>query len=73
MNANVRSARARFQRAVEAVQVIKDDDSWEVFRLGEPSRKFLQREEALDAARKSAALHKVGILVHESGHVAQVE
>ena len=73
MNANVTPARARFRRAVKAVQVIKDDDGWEVFRLGEPSRKFLHREEALDAARKSATLHKVGILVHESGHATQVE
>lgn len=73
MNSNFPSPRTRFRRAVQAVQVIKDDNSWEVFRLGEPSRKFRHREEALDAARKSAALQKVGILVHESGHVAQVE
>jgi hypothetical protein len=68
MSGNVTPARARFHQASRVVQVIQDENGWEVSGLGEPSHKFLHRDEAFVAARQRAALHKAEVLVHESGY-----
>jgi len=67
------SARARFREALKAVHVVKGENGWEVLRAGHRPVKFSDRQKALKAARKFAALQKVGVLVHESGRVIEAE
>src|SRR5271166_517936 len=63
----------RFREALKAVHVVKGDNGWEVLRAGHRPVKFSDRQKALKAARKFAALQKVGVLVHESGRVIEAE
>ena len=68
MSGTVTATHARLRQASKVVQVIQDENGWEVSGLDESSHKFQHREQALGAARQKAALHKAGILVHESGY-----
>jgi hypothetical protein len=48
------------------------DDQWLVKKLGGKSRTFSDKDEAIEAAKKKAALERVGVLVFEGGHVSEV-
>jgi hypothetical protein len=77
MTAKVPLTPARLRKAVRAVHVLPSGaggaGGWDMLRVGHRPERFTSRDEALAAAKKSAALQKVGVLVHESGRVIQAK
>jgi hypothetical protein len=61
-----------FRRLLKAYRVRPQDGQWIVKKLGDKSRTFSDKEQAIEAAKKKAALEHVGVLVFEGGHVAEV-
>jgi hypothetical protein len=73
MSNPVSTARARFQEALQAVHVLPEGNGWTVMQAGHEPETFSDRETALQAAKRAAALHHVNVLVHESGRATRTE
>ena len=67
------TTRARFQEALEAVHVLPEGNGWTVMQAGHDPQTFADRETALQAAQRSAALRRVSVLVHESERATRTE
>jgi hypothetical protein len=61
-----------FRRLLKAYRVRPQDGQWIVKELGGKSRIFGDKDEAIEVAKKKAALERVGVLVFEGGHVSEV-
>jgi hypothetical protein len=61
-----------FKRLLKAYRVRAQSGRRIVKRLGGKSRSLNDKDEAIEAAKKKAALKRVGVLVFESGHVSEV-
>jgi len=62
----------RFERLVRAYRVRPENGQWIVKKLGGKSRIFSGKDEAIEVAKRKAALEHVGVLVFEGGHVSEV-
>jgi len=49
-----------------------ENGQWIVKKLGGKSRIFSGKDEAIEVAKRKAALEHVGVLVFEGGHVSEV-
>jgi hypothetical protein len=61
-----------FRRLLKAYRVRPQGDQWIVKKLGGKSRTCSDKDQAIEAAKKKAALERVGVLVFEGGHVSEV-
>jgi hypothetical protein len=61
-----------FKRLVQAYRVRPENGGWIVKKLGGKSRTFSDKAQAIAAAKKRAALERVGVLVFEGGHVSEI-
>ena len=61
-----------FRRLLKAYRVRPRDGQWIVKKLGGKSRTFSDKDQAIEAAKKKAALDRVGVLVFEGGQVSEV-
>jgi phytoene/squalene synthetase len=73
MSDQVSTTRARFREALQAVHVLPEGQGWTVMQAGHEPETFSDREAALQAAKRSAALRHVGVLVHESGRATRTD
>jgi hypothetical protein len=73
MSDQVSTTRARFREALDAVHVLPDGQGWTVMQAGHEPETFPDREAALQAAKHSAALRHLSVLVHESGRATRTE
>jgi hypothetical protein len=61
-----------FTRLVKAYRVRSQDGEWIVKKLGGKSRKFIDKEQAIEAAKKKASHDGVGVILFEGGHVSEL-
>ena len=61
-----------FKRLLKAYRVRPQNGQWIVKKLRGKSRTFSDKDQAIEAAKKKAALERVGVLVFEGGHVSEV-
>ena len=73
MAEKISAARAEIREALKAVHVLQKEDGWKVMQAGHDIETFADREAAVNAAKRSAALRHVGVLVHESGRVTEID
>ena len=73
MAEKISPARAQIREALKAVHVLRKEDGWKVMQAGHEIETFPDREAAVNAAKRSAALQHVGVLVHESGRATEID
>lgn len=61
------------REALKAVHVLQKDGGWKVMQAGRDIETFSDREAAVNAAKRFAALQHVGVLVHESGRATEID
>jgi Uncharacterized protein conserved in bacteria (DUF2188) len=69
----ISSARAEIREALKAVHVLQKEDGWKVMQAGQDIKTFSDRQAAVNAAMRSAALQRLGVLVHESGRATKID
>jgi hypothetical protein len=61
-----------FERLLKAYHVRPENGQWVDKKLGGKPRTFNDKDQAIEVAKKKAALKRVGVLVFEGGHVSDV-
>lgn len=73
MAEKISPARAEIREALKAVHVLRKEDGWKVMQAGQDIETFSDRDAAVKAAKRSAALQRVEVLVHESGRATEID